>query len=70
MATAQVHAVEEVPPLPASVDIPERREYAGAENAALDRELCSAIQAAEAAGNSYLANLLGFELGSHYYDTR
>lgn len=70
MATAQIHAVEEAPPLPTSVDIPERREYAAADNAALDRELCSAIRAAEAAGNSYLTNLLGFELGSHYFNTR
>lgn len=70
MATAQIHAVTEAPPLPASVDIPERREYADADNAALDRELCSAIWAAEVAGNSHLMDLLGFELGSHYFKTR
>lgn len=70
MATTQIYRVSDSPRLPKSVDIPNEREYEKEENANLDRKLCSSIRAAIDADNNYLANLLGFELGSHYYDTR
>jgi hypothetical protein len=52
------------------VDIPDEREYEDKDNAELDRSLVDAIEAAEAAGNEYLAGVLANELGSHYYATR
>jgi hypothetical protein len=64
------HEVDSLPPVPESVDIPVAREYGTEANAELDRSLCDAIQAAQTADNDYLATLLAFELGSHYYDTR
>jgi|GEM_PF-2643577 len=70
MSASQIHRVDKSPALPPSVDIPAEREYAEKEAADLDRKLCSAIVAAQSADNDYLANLLGFELGSHYYETR
>lgn len=61
-----MHAVErEVP-----ADIPAHREYENGDNATLDDDLCDAIDAAEAIGNDYLAQVLANELGSHYYKTR
>lgn len=54
----------------APVEIPDEREYTSEEAAELDQSLIDAIDAAEAAGNDYLSQLLANELGSHYYDTR
>ena len=70
MAASQLHKVTDQPPLPETADIPDEREYSDADNAEVDRALCSAIDAADSAGNEYLATLLGFELASHYYETR
>ena len=55
---------------PVPIDIPDQREYDSEENADLDRALVDAIDAAETAGNDYLARQLTNELGSHYYRTR
>lgn len=52
------------------VDIPKKREYTNKANAKLDESLCDAIEAAENAGEEYLAGVLANELGSHYYSTR
>lgn len=49
-------------------DVPAVREYEATEDAALDRALCEAIEAAEEAnGNEFLARLLALEIGSHFY---
>ena len=52
------------------VDVPDEREYKTETNADLDRALVDAIEAAEAAGDEYLAGVLANELGSHYFSTR
>lgn len=52
------------------VEFPDEREYETEADAALDRHLVSAIEAAEDAGNTSLAQLLAYELGSHYFSTR
>jgi hypothetical protein len=71
MATQQpLHTVEELPDVPSSVDLPPERTYETETNAALDQKLCDAIRAAKTADNDYLSNLLAFELGSHYHQTR
>ncbi|WP_254538718.1 hypothetical protein [Halomarina litorea] len=53
-----------------NIDIPEVREYESEADADLDRELLDTIEAARKAGNDYLAKLLTFELGSHYWENR
>lgn len=55
---------------PVDIDVPETREYESKVDATLDRKLAEAIDAADTAGNEYLASLLAVELGSHYFDTR
>lgn len=52
------------------VEVPDEREYEHAEDANLDRALVEAIDAAEAADNSFLRRLLALELASHYHETR
>jgi len=54
---------------PVDLDIPKAREYKTEADADLDRKLIESIEAAEAAGNDSLAQLLRFELGSHYYQS-
>jgi len=67
MATQQpAHKVEK----PVPVDIPDERQYDTEPNAELDRKLCATIEAAEQAGNDYLARMLVFELGSHYHESQ
>jgi hypothetical protein len=66
MASKQAHRSSGV----VSVDIPDEREYETAEEAELDSALVDAIRAAEAAGDEFLAQLLSYELGSHYHATR
>ena len=51
-------------------EFPEDREYDSKEHNELDEALVEAIRKAEAADNEYLATLLKFELGSHYYSNR
>lgn len=69
MATATpMHVVDGAVDL--DIDFPDEREYELEADADLDRKLLSAIEAAKAAGNDHLAELLSYELGSHYYSTR
>ena len=48
-------------------EIPDTRCYDSESAAQVDRKLCEAISAAKNDGNHYLAELLRYELGSHYY---
>ena len=50
-----------------SIDIPSTRNYSSQADAELDRKLVSAIDTAEEAGNESLAQLIRYELGSHYH---
>lgn len=52
------------------IDLPQDRQYSDPADVELDRALSAAIEAADEAGDDYLAQLLSFELGSHYYDNR
>ena len=52
------------------IDIPAHREYSDKQDAALDSSLVESIEAALATGNDSLAELLEYELSSHYFDTQ
>lgn len=50
------------------VDIPNNREYRNIEDKRLDNSMLETIEAARNCGNDHLAQLLEYELGSHYID--
>ena len=52
------------------IDLPAHREYNDEQEATLDTSLVESIKAARAAGNNSLAELLEYELASHYFDTQ
>jgi hypothetical protein len=56
--------------VPNEDDVPTERFYDRREDAALDRQLVHAIEAARNAGNRQLARMLTAQLAAHYDDTR
>ncbi|MCL9818391.1 hypothetical protein [Natronocalculus amylovorans] len=48
------------------VDIPDNREYRTVEDKRLDDAMLETIDAARDCGNDHVAQLLEYELGSHY----
>lgn len=50
------------------IDIPTKRPYNDESTAKVDAALVDAIEAARAAGNDQLAQLLEYELGTYYHD--
>lgn len=70
MATATSGNYTVEAPVELDVEIPSVREYEDLADAELDERLIEAIEAAREAENTQLAELLSYELGSHYYRTR
>lgn len=72
MITAQLTSKDEKTPAVVfkNIDIPQDRTYTEDVDQQLDAALVEAIDAARTAGNDHLAQLIEYELGSHYLDNK